>query len=63
MTEFDPIASLRFHAEMFDVYPGGMAEVPAFTTDAVTSGQMDRAGPRVHLPRSGGTCSIPAGTR
>ncbi len=43
MVEFDPIASFHLHAEMFDVYPAGMGEAPAFTTDVVTMGQMDRA--------------------
>lgn len=43
MTEFDPIASFHLHAEIFDVYPAGMGRAPAFSTDVVTFGQMDRA--------------------
>ncbi len=43
MTEFDPVASFHLHAETFAVYPAGMGERPAFTTDIVTFGQMDRA--------------------
>jgi nitrite reductase (NO-forming) len=43
MTEFDPVASFHLHAETFDVYPAGMGERPAFSSDIVTFGQMDRA--------------------
>ena len=43
MTEFDPIASFHLHAETFDVYPAGIGENPAFTTDIVSLGPMDRA--------------------
>lgn len=42
-TEFDPLASFHLHAETFAVFPAGMGEAPAFTTDVVTFGQMDRA--------------------
>lgn len=43
MVEFDPVASFHLHAETFGVYPAGIGETPAFTTDVVTMGQMDRA--------------------
>jgi nitrite reductase (NO-forming) len=41
--EYDPVASFHLHAETFDVFPAGMGEAPAFSTDIVTLGQMDRA--------------------
>ncbi len=53
MTEFDPMASFHLHAEMFDVYPAGMGDRPAFTTDVVTFGQMDRAILEFTLPEIG----------
>ena len=42
-TEYDPIASFHLHAETFSVRPAGMGDQPAFHTDVVTLGQMDRA--------------------
>ena len=42
-TEYDPIASFHLHAETFAVHPAGMGEQPAFHSDVVTLGQMDRA--------------------
>jgi FtsP/CotA-like multicopper oxidase with cupredoxin domain len=53
MTEFDPIASFHLHAEMFAVFPAGMGEAPAFTSDVVTFGQMDRAILEFTLPEIG----------
>ncbi len=42
-TEYDPIGSFHLHAETFDVFPSGIGEKPAFHTDVITLGQMDRA--------------------
>lgn len=43
MTEFDPVASFHLHAETFTVYPAGMGDEPAYATDLLSLGQMDRA--------------------
>lgn len=53
MTEFDPIASFHLHAQTFEVYPAGMGDHPAFSTDVVTLGQMDRAMIEFTLPQLG----------
>jgi len=53
MTEFDPIASFHRHAQTFDVYPAGMGSEPAFASDVVTFGQMDRAILEFELPERG----------
>lgn len=53
MTEFDPMTSFHLHAEVFDVYPAGMGDTPAFTTDVVSFGQMDRAILEFTLPERG----------
>ncbi len=53
MTEFDPIASFHLHAQTFDVYPAGMGQVPAFSSDIVTLGQMERAMLEFSLPEVG----------
>ena len=53
MTEFDPVASFHLHAQTFDVYPAGMGEAPAFSTDVVTMGQMDRVMLEFTLPELG----------
>ncbi len=42
-TEYDPMTSFHLHAQTFDVYPAGTGDTPAFTTDVVSFGQMDRA--------------------
>lgn len=52
-TEFDPLGSFHLHAETFDVYPAGIGERPAFTTDVVSFGQMDRAILEFRLPERG----------
>lgn len=43
LTEYDPIASFHLHAETFQVYPSGIGTTPAFESDVVTLGQMERA--------------------
>jgi len=53
MVEFDPLASFHLHAEVFDVYPTGMGDAPAFTTDIVSLGQMERAMLEFTLPERG----------
>lgn len=53
MTEFDPIASFHLHAQTFAVYPAGMGSEPAFASDVVTFGQMDRAILEFELPQRG----------
>lgn len=52
-TEFDPMGSFHLHAETFDVYPAGIGDQPAFTTDVVSFGQMDRAILEFRLPERG----------
>jgi nitrite reductase (NO-forming) len=52
-TEFDPIGSFHLHAETFDVYPTGIGSAPAFHTDIVTLGQMERAIIEFTLPERG----------
>jgi FtsP/CotA-like multicopper oxidase with cupredoxin domain len=52
-TEFDPIGSFHLHAQTFDVYPTGIGSEPAFHTDVVTLGQMDRAMLEFSLPERG----------
>lgn len=51
--EYDPVASFHLHAEVFDVYPAGIGAAPAYTTDVVTFGQMDRAILEFRLPERG----------
>ena len=51
--EFEPMASFHLHAETFDVYPAGIGSSPAFTTDVVSFGQMDRAILEFTLPERG----------
>lgn len=53
MVEFDPMASFHLHAEMFDVFPTGMGDRPALTSDVVTLGQMERAILEFTLPERG----------
>lgn len=53
MTEYEPVASFHLHAETFDVYPAGMGDSPAFSTDTVTMGQAERAMLEFTLPRVG----------
>jgi FtsP/CotA-like multicopper oxidase with cupredoxin domain len=42
MLEFDLINSLHIHGAMFDYYPSGTSETPAFQNDIITLSQGDR---------------------
>ena len=53
MVEFDPIASFHLHAQTFAVYPSGMGDRPAYHSDIVTLGQMERAILTFDLPERG----------
>jgi nitrite reductase (NO-forming) len=52
-TEYDPVTSFHLHAQTFEVYPAGIGDEPAYETDIVTFGQMDRAILEFTLPERG----------
>ncbi|MEE8601541.1 multicopper oxidase domain-containing protein [Euzebya tangerina] len=51
--EYDPLASFHLHAQTFDVYPAGMGDAPAWHTDVLSLGQMERAMLEFSLPEVG----------
>ncbi len=51
--EYEPVGSFHLHAETFRVFPTGIGAAPAFETDVVTLGQMDRAVLEFTLPEPG----------
>lgn len=53
MIEYEPVGSFHLHAETFAVYPAGMGDTPAFSTDTVTLGQAERAILEFTLPEVG----------
>lgn len=53
MTEYEPIGSFHLHAQTFGVYPTGMGAEPAYESDVVTLGQMERAMLEFTLPERG----------
>jgi FtsP/CotA-like multicopper oxidase with cupredoxin domain len=53
MVEFDPVASFHLHAQVFDVYPSGIGDDPAYRADIVALGQMERAILEFTLPELG----------
>jgi FtsP/CotA-like multicopper oxidase with cupredoxin domain len=52
-TEYDPMASFHLHAETFKVFPAGVGDEPAYETDVIALGQMDRAILEFSLPERG----------
>ncbi len=53
MLEYEPIGSFHLHAEIFDVYPAGIGDLPAFHDDTIALAQGQRAMIEFTLPRYG----------
>ncbi|MDH4115872.1 MAG: multicopper oxidase domain-containing protein [Acidimicrobiia bacterium] len=53
LMEYEPVGSFHLHAETFTVFPAGIGSQPAFETDVITLGQMERAMIEFHLSDRG----------
>ncbi|MFP3914096.1 MAG: multicopper oxidase domain-containing protein [Actinomycetota bacterium] len=53
MTEYEPVGSFHLHARTFEVFPAGMGDDPAFSSDTITLGQGERAMLEFTLPTAG----------
>lgn len=53
LLEYEPIASVHLHAQVFDVYPTGVGTTPLTTTDVISLGHTERAILEFTLPGNG----------
>jgi FtsP/CotA-like multicopper oxidase with cupredoxin domain len=53
MVTDEPVISFHLHAQVFDVYPGGVGRAPAMRTDVVTLAPTERAILEFRLPQAG----------
>jgi nitrite reductase (NO-forming) len=53
MLEYEPLASFHLHAGLFDVYPAGIGQEPAFRDDTIALAQAQRAMIELTLPDYG----------